>query len=88
MPPQNYNFDAAHFLDLGPTAPRELHRYLQLCFSMAKANPKLVERSRSYRSMYNAAVASGDKTFLPLLRQFNKVDDQWIGYYAGYAAKD
>lgn len=85
LPPSKFAFRPAHLLDLGPTVPGELMKYLRICLAKANAKPEIMRNTSAYSSMFKAAVATGDKRFLPILREFTKVNDQWTRIDAAQA---
>lgn len=86
-PPNRTLFDPAHLLDLGPTVKPELMRALKLTLAIAKANPKALPMTVPQRAMFSAAAATGDRQFLPILKQFKTVDDQGTKVFATYSVQ-
>ncbi len=87
LPPSKIGFRTAHLLDLGPQLPVMLTRYLKIALSKSQANPQLVARTSAYKCLFDLAVATNDRNFIPILRQFQKVNDREVKIYAIIAEK-
>ena len=85
MPPNKFRFSPAHLLDLGPQVPQSLRKHLKIYLREAKANPRNFARTKSYRSLFQTVAATNDSRFVPLLKEFLSVEDQWVKNFAGDA---
>lgn len=79
LPPSTAWLSAGHVLSLGPQVPDVLMTHLKLALRQIKAKPSLVEGTGAYRGLFNVAVATGERRFLPILRDFQKIDDPQHG---------
>lgn len=86
-PPNQTGFAAGHLLDLGPTVPDAILRHLKNILRLAKAKPQIMKQTSAYTSIFDAAIATDDRRFIPILQQFQQVDDRWTKTYARRAVK-
>lgn len=86
-PPSAAGFYPQHLLDLGPQVPVYLQQSLQAALPRAQKNPAALAGVNivGLKAMFDVAAATGDRRFVPLLRKFQKVNDQWTRNFAGDA---
>lgn len=88
MPPSAVGFYPQHLVDLGPQVPAYLQQSLKVALTRAKKPSSVAGwNGVGLRAMFNAAAATGDRRFIPVLQAFQKVDDQWTRNYSGDALK-
>ena len=90
LPPSSKGFYPEHLLDLGPQVPNFLLEYLRIALATAKKNPKVLEGSSiiGMKALFNAAAATNDSRFIPILTEFTQVNDGWTRNFAQYALKN
>ena len=83
-PPSAVGFYPQHLLDLGPQVPTYLLQALRAALPKAKKNPSALAGRNivGLKAMFDAAAGTGDRRFVPLLREFQKVNDQWTRNFA------
>lgn len=86
-PPSSVGLYPSHLLELGPQVPNELLQAMKVALVTAQRNPSSVAGNKivGLRSLFIAAVATGDKRFIPILRSFTAVSDSWVKHYSSGA---
>ena len=87
LPPSSLGLYPSHLLDLGPQVKDELLQAMKTALATVKRDPTTAKDKNivGLRSLFIAAVATGDKRFIPLLRAFDAVPDNDVRFYASHA---
>ena len=89
-PPHVGTMSPQAFLDLGPPAVQALKVALAQLLPKAIADPKIVADVNGIgcQTLFKAAAASCDQSFIPLLEKFQDVKDRWVYAEATQAIAD